>query len=117
MYFFTFLLYMLAVFRPVREGECSSGDIAIFIILSREKLENGSRTFTVFIYYHNVKQQERLQWSWNQKRAMFYPKYVTYAWRHGKNAGLYRSRVRGHNGSVDLILFRDFINDLPDNVN
>ena len=34
-----------------------------------------------------------------------------------KDAGQYRSRARGHNGSVDLILFRVFINDLPDNVN
>ena len=37
-YNFIFLLYSLAGERTVTVGECSSGDIAIFLILSRKKL-------------------------------------------------------------------------------
>ena len=36
-YNFIFLLYSLAAERTVMVGECSSGDIAIFLFLSRKK--------------------------------------------------------------------------------
>ena len=53
MYNFIFLLYSLAGERTVTVGECSSGDIAIFLILSR-KMKTGAITsagFYIIPYY------------------------------------------------------------------
>ena len=49
MYNFIFLLYILAGEKAVTVGECSSGDIAIFLILSR-KNENWLYNFCCFLY-------------------------------------------------------------------
>ena len=49
MYNFIFLLYSLAGERIVTVGECSSGDIAIFLILSR-KNENWCYNFCWLLY-------------------------------------------------------------------
>ena len=49
MYNFIFLLYSLAGERTVTVGECSSGDIAIFLILSR-KNENWCYNFYWLLY-------------------------------------------------------------------
>ena len=49
MYDFIFLLYSLAGERTVTVGECSSGDIAIFLILSR-KNENLCYNFCWLLY-------------------------------------------------------------------
>ena len=49
MYNFIFLLYSLAGERTVTVGECSSGDIAIFLILSR-KNENWCYNFCLLLY-------------------------------------------------------------------
>ena len=49
MYNFIFLLYILAGEKTVRVGEWSSGDIAIFLILSR-KNENCHNNFCWFVY-------------------------------------------------------------------
>ena len=46
---FIFLLYSLAGGRTVTVGECSSGDIAIFLILSR-KNENWCYNFCRLLY-------------------------------------------------------------------
>ena len=54
MYNFIFLLYSLAGERTVTVGECSSGDIAIFLILSTEKTKTGAITsagFYIVPYY------------------------------------------------------------------
>ena len=48
-YVFIFLLHMWAVFRSVMVGECSSGDIAIFIILSRKNKKMVLEHLLVFI--------------------------------------------------------------------
>ena len=48
-YNFIFLLYSLAGERTVTVGECSSGDIAIFLILSR-KNENWCYNFCWLLY-------------------------------------------------------------------
>ena len=48
-YNFIFLLYILAGERTVTVGECSSGDIAIFLILSR-KNENWCYNFCWLLY-------------------------------------------------------------------
>ena len=47
MYNFIFLLYSLAGERTVTVGECSSGDIAIFLFLSR-KMKTGAITSAGF---------------------------------------------------------------------
>ena len=47
MYNFIFLLYSLAGERTVTVGECSSGDIAIFLILSK-KMQTGAITSAGF---------------------------------------------------------------------
>ena len=49
MYNFIFLLYILAGENTVTVGECSSGDIAIFQILSRKK-KNWRYNFCLFLY-------------------------------------------------------------------
>ena len=49
MYNFIFLLYSLIGERTVTVGECSSGDIAIFLILSR-KNDNWCYNFCWLIY-------------------------------------------------------------------
>ena len=54
MYNFIFILYSLAGERTVTVGECSSGDIAIFLILSRKKMKTGAITsagFYIVPYY------------------------------------------------------------------
>ena len=48
MYNFIFLLYILAGERTVTVGECSSGDIAIFLILSNKKIKTGAITSAGF---------------------------------------------------------------------
>ena len=49
MYNFIFLLYILTGEKTVTVGECSSGDMAIFQILSREKKENWQYNFCWFL--------------------------------------------------------------------
>ena len=54
MYNFIFILYSLAGERTVTVGEYSSGDIAIFLILSRKKKKTGAITsagFRIVPYY------------------------------------------------------------------
>ena len=48
MYNFIFHLYSLAGERAVTVGECSSGDFAIFLILSRKKKKTGAITSAGF---------------------------------------------------------------------
>ena len=54
MYNLIFLLYILAGEKTLTVGECSSGDIAIFLILSRKKMKIGaiaSAGFYIVPYY------------------------------------------------------------------
>ena len=49
MHFFIFPIYMSEVIRSVAVGECSSGDIAIFIILSIRNRKMALKLLLVFI--------------------------------------------------------------------
>ena len=82
MYNFIFLLYSLAGERTVTVGECSTGDIAIFLILSRKKMKTGAITSALPYYVRGRAITIFLE----LEAATFLLKYGSYAWRHGKNA-------------------------------